>query len=73
MYVTDLTYIELSTKEDKSVWFFIFLEKSKTMTEEDKARHRAIVEAGGEEREDFDAYLSDFQKSREDRNLPFRE
>ena len=44
-----------------------------TLSPEDKARHQAIVEAGGEEREDFDAYLSDFQESRKDRNLPFRE
>ena len=38
-----------------------------------EAEHRAIIEAGGEDKEDFDAYLAEFEKSRQDRILPFRE
>lgn len=40
---------------------------------QDEAMHRAIVEAGGDDREDFDAYLSEFEQGRQDRALPFRE
>lgn len=44
-----------------------------TLSPEDKARHWAIVEAGSEEREDFESYMAEFQEDRQDRNLPFRE
>lgn len=40
---------------------------------QDIAMHRAIVEAGGDDREDFNGYLAEFELSRQDRVLPFRE
>ena len=42
------------------------------ISQQDEAMHRAIVEAGGEEREDFDAYLAEFEQSRQDRALPMQ-
>jgi hypothetical protein len=44
-----------------------------TLSPEEEAMHLSIVEMGGEEREDFEVYLSDFQESRKDRSLPSRE
>lgn len=40
---------------------------------EEEAMHRDIVEAGGDDREDFESYLAEFERSRQDRDLPFRE
>jgi len=44
-----------------------------TISPEEEAMHRAIVEAGGDDREDFESYLAEFERSLQDRDLPFRE
>ncbi|GHB59796.1 hypothetical protein [Persicitalea jodogahamensis] len=44
----------------------------RVISSKDEDMHRAIVEAGGDDREDFDSYLTDFEQSRQDRALPFR-
>lgn len=45
----------------------------RTLSPQDKAMHRANVEAGGDDREDLDDYMADFEMSRQDRALPFRD
>lgn len=43
-----------------------------TLTPEILAYHHTIIAKGGTDKDDFEAYLREFQESRQDRLLPFR-
>lgn len=40
---------------------------------EQETMHRTIIEAGGDDRENFESYLNEFEISRQDRKLPLRD
>lgn len=42
-------------------------------SQKDEAYHKKIVGQGGKERADFESYLAEFEKSRQDRVLPLRD
>lgn len=43
------------------------------LSEEEIAYHRRIIERGGKEKPNFEAFLKDFENSREDRSVTFPE
>lgn len=45
----------------------------KAISAEERAMHMAVIEAGGDDRDNIDAYIAEFEQSRKDRTLPFRE
>jgi hypothetical protein len=45
----------------------------KLLTESEIINHRKIIEKGGKDVDNFEQFMKDFEKSRQDRILPFRD
>lgn len=78
--VATMTQLILNIPNEQDVdWLVPLLQRlgisvadSKTnLTSEKLAYHQAIIAKGGTDKANFDEYLTDFEKSRQDRLLPF--